>query len=326
MLEMSARCPQKCPMCPLQGSDERMAREEGLMEPELFRSLIDQMVDHPPEVLRLHYSGESTVHPQFAELAMYARKKLPSVHLQMNTGGLLWTTDEKRRAWLACGIDLLTFSIEANRWLHDGIDSDGNPWNTSTKRADVHAESRKFVIHPHRAGAPWDLTAGNLLKTAILLRQMQQKNEGHSRRVNLHVQHLVTKEVVPSESVVNGDQPFVWELEMSRAFWEQFGVLAKWVPVANIGGQVDNNDLKNPAFDRRAAGTCREVWTNFIVSWDGRVAPCCVDHAFALLPAVDLKKVSYLAAWNHPALTSLRERHREMKGIPEKCRVCLAST
>lgn len=257
---------------------------------------------------------------------MYARQKLPGVHLQMNTGGLLWTTDEKRRAWLACGIDLITFSIESNRWLHDGIDAEGKPWETTTKREDVQKETRRFVIHPHRAGAPWDLTAANLLKTALLLQQMQAGNEGHSRRTNLHIQHLVTRELEASKQVTNGKQPFFWELEMSRAFWAQFGVTAKWVPVANIGGQVANDDLKNPAFDRKAPGRCAEVWTNFVISWNGKVAPCCVDHSFSLLPPVDLTRMSYLDAWRHPALTGLREQHREMKGIPDQCRVCLASS
>ena len=296
------------------------------MSPELFRDLIDQMVDHPPEVLRLHYSGESTVHPQFTELALYARQQLPpNVWLQMNTGGLLWNTDEKRRAWLAVGIDKLTFSIEASPWLHDGLGHDGKGWDTAIKREDVHAKTREYVVHPHRAGAPFDLCAGNLLKTAALLNEMQGKNVGYSRRTNLSIQHLVPREIAASQAVANGKMPFFWELEMSQAFWAQFGVQTQWVPVASIGGQVDNADLVNKDFSRRAQGTCKEVWTNFVISWNGKVAPCCVDHSFSLLPAIDLNRVSLLEAWKHPSLSGLRDRHREMVGIPDKCKVCLAS-
>lgn len=325
MVETSARCGQRCPMCPLQGSDDRMAREEGFMAPELFRELIDQFADHPPEVLRLHYSGEAVLHPQFAELALYARELLPNTFLQMNTGGLNWTTDEKRKAWLACGIDKLTFSLEANPWLNDGLDEKGNPFDTTTRREDVTAAARKYVIQPYRAGAPFDITAGNLLRTAILLAQMKEADEGYSRHVGLYVQHLIPKEIRPSKTISDGKQPFFWEMEMSAAFWQQFGVTAQWVPVASIGGQVDNSGMANEAYHRVAPGKCAEVWTNFVVSWNGKVAPCCVDHSFGLLPDLDLNKMSVLEAWKHPALAGLRERHRGNGELPERCKVCLAS-
>ena len=321
MIEMSARCPQKCPMCPLQGSDDRLARDEGLMDERLFRRIVDQLAEYPPDVLRLHYSGESTVHPKFGELGRYARAKLPDTHIQYNTGGLLWTTPEKRRDWLGIDADLITFSIEANRWLQDGFAADGSSWDTATKRKDVRDEYRKFAIHPYRAGAPWSVCVPNLIATAQTLRAMQK--EGLAQRTSLHIQHMITRE---QEAVdmkeIHGMRRSTWEIEFSIAFWKQHGVTVQYVPVASIGGSVDNSDMRNDAFQRKPMGNCKEVYTNFIISWTGQVAACCVDHGFRLLPS-SLADMSVRDAWNHPALTGLREQHRGGGGYPEQCKKCL---
>lgn len=301
------------------------------MEPEFFRSLVDQLTEHPPDVLRLHSSGESTVHPQFAELGAYARKKLPKTWLQMNSGGLLWTTDEKRTAWLRIGIDLLTFSIEANRWLHDGLSVEGNPFDTSTAREDVRTEYKKYVIHPHRAGAPWGVVIPNIIRTAQILQHLRRNlpKSDPVHRVRLEAQHVVSREQEVIQVQLPGMKHPVastWEIEFSRAFWAQHGVAVKYVPVASVGGVVDNSDMLNPEFMRAPMGECRETWTNFIIAYDGRVSPCCVDsHELELLPQIDLKKMPIQEAWMHPALESLRSQHMAGGGYPDKCKKCLGA-
>lgn len=309
------------------------------MEWPLYQSLIDQLAEHPPDVLRLHGSGESTAHKEFARFGEYARQRLPNTFLQMNTGGLLWTTDEKRKAWLAVGIDKLTFSIEANRWLQDGLDAEGKPWDTKIPRDQVRFEYKKYVIHPHRAGAPWNVVIPNIVRTAALLNAMKAGNpQDHPvQRVRLFIQHVVTREqeiIHVKERMPDGRErlrPSSWEIEFSRAFWAEHGVEVQYVPVATVGGLVDNSDMANEEYMREPMGTCREVYTNFVIGWDGKVSPCCVnEHTFSLLPTVDLSRMSIEEAWNAPALSRLREIHREHSAtgnataLPKECAACLA--
>lgn len=334
MLELSARCPQSCPMCPLQGSDERMARDEGLMDGGLFRRIVDQLAERPPEVLRLHYSGESTVHPKLGELGRYARARLPKTWFQMNTGGLLWSTEERREDWLRIGIDKLTFSIEANRYLQDGVPRDGDPWtwdgrptSAAVGRSGMRDAQSGYVVRPYRAGSPWDTTVPNVLATARTLARLKRTvaADDPARRVRLHVQHMFTREqrVFADEK---GRQT-TWEIEFSRAFWVRHGVEVQAVPVASIGGQVDVSGMVNPAASRTPLGRCREVWTNLLVSWDGRLAPCCVDHDFSLLASgPSLVTHSLAELWRSRWLTDLRDRHREGVGLPAECVRCLAAT
>lgn len=327
MVELSARCPQLCPMCPLQGSDERMARAEGFMSANLFRKIIDQFRDTPPDVLRLHYSGESTAHPEFAALALYAREALPRTWLQMNTGGLLWTTKERRQSWLRAGIDKLTFSVEPNRFLQDGVDREGKPFDRiKVGRGEVDVAARQnFVIHPYRAGALWDVVVPQVVAAARELAELKRSTkleDKWSKRTQLSVQHLITIE----QPIINTQGgPTTWEIEFSRAFWAQFGVETQSVPVASIAGQVNNESMRNPNCKRAPMGKCREVYTNFVISWDGKVAPCCTDHAFRLLPGINLNDMSIEDAWRHPDIAGLRDLHRVDGDIPAQCVTCLRS-
>lgn len=331
MLEISARCPQRCPFCPLQGSDLRLARSEGLMSVDLFRRVVDQLAENPPDVVCLHASGESTIHPEFARLGVYARTKLPETRLRMNTGGLLWTTKVKRTAWLSIGIDRLVFSIEACRWLQDGLDRDGKPFDTRTQRADVRDDYKRFVIHPYRAGAPWALVVPNIIATARLLRHLQRDEPADHpvQRVKLGIQHAVTREQDVIEQTPLGPQQrglSTWEIEFSRAFWAQHGIIVNHVAVATVGGQVDNADMVNAEFTRKPMGVCREVYTNLIVAYDGRVSPCCVDsHELELLPDLNLHDMTIAEVWAHPSVAQLRKQHRSGGGYPAKCERCLKS-
>lgn len=336
MLGLSERCVATCPFCPLQQSEERLKRVEGDMSWELFRKIVDELSTRPPEVLRLHGSGEATINKDFGRMGRYAREKLPETWLQMNTVGTTWSSDAKRKEWLEIGLNKLTFSMEANRWLQDGLDAGLLPWDRSIPRDQVRFEYKKYVIHPHRAGAPWKIVAPNLIATARALARLKKESgkDAPVQRTNLCVQHVVTREqeVVRVRDADGRERATSWEIEFSTAFWRQYGVQVQYVPVATVGGQVDNSDMLNEEYMREPMGHCREVYTNFVIGWDGKVSPCCVnEHELTLCPEIDLAKMTVNEAFNHPRLQHLRALHRkhaDSKGedaaaLPGECTRCL---
>lgn len=328
-IEMSRVCPQSCVFCPLQQTAARMQQEEGVMPDALFKRVVDELAEHQPLQVMLHGSGESTVHPRFGELAAYAREKLPYTFLRLNTGGILWKNPDKVRKWLLAGFDKITWSIEANRWLQDGIDADGKPWNDKTKREDVVKEYKRFVIHPHRAGAPWDEVVPNLVQALGILSKLQSElpPEHPVHRTHMHIQHVVSREQ-PVVQFNGPDGPYysTWEIEFSRAFWGQFGVRVQHVPIASVGGNVDNSDMVNLEFQRQPMGNCMEVFQNFTIAYDGRVSPCCQDsHPLTLLPQINLNNMSLKEAWRHHSVERLRMQHRAGGGYPDQCKRCLGA-
>lgn len=94
-------------MCPSRWQPEAA---KGLMDPALFRRLVDQAAEHLPVTLVPFFRGESLVHPQAIELIAYAKKKgLGPVQLASN-GWLLDQTAAKNL--LDAGLDFISFSLD----------------------------------------------------------------------------------------------------------------------------------------------------------------------------------------------------------------------
>ena len=74
-LEMTAICNLKCPMCFLQSPNMEEIKGERLINPDLFKKIVDEMAEANIPALRLNFRGEPTLHPNFIELIKYAKEK-----------------------------------------------------------------------------------------------------------------------------------------------------------------------------------------------------------------------------------------------------------
>lgn len=88
-VEPTNACPYSCVMCP---REEFMTRENGFMEFELFRKVIDEVDSFKTEArnkdIELFHFGESLLHPQFAEMIRYMSQKGLNSFLSLNPGHL----------------------------------------------------------------------------------------------------------------------------------------------------------------------------------------------------------------------------------------------
>ncbi|MFK4764716.1 radical SAM/SPASM domain-containing protein [Desulfobaculum sp. SPO524] len=71
-IETASACQMACPMCfqTVRGDVPR-----GVMDPALFRRVMDEVAARRPYSIRLSWRGECLLHPQFAELLAYARRR-----------------------------------------------------------------------------------------------------------------------------------------------------------------------------------------------------------------------------------------------------------
>ena len=83
-LELSSACNMRCPMC--YTITEEFKEKVGLlmMDSALFKELIDQCAAHGVYSVRLSLRGEPTIHPQFLELALYAKARIHEVSMLTN--------------------------------------------------------------------------------------------------------------------------------------------------------------------------------------------------------------------------------------------------
>jgi radical SAM protein with 4Fe4S-binding SPASM domain len=104
-IESSSVCNLKCIMCP----NKDMERSDlGVMKPELFRKLIDEVRTHVSDIY-LHHRGEPLVNPALPDLIAYAREA--GLRTRFHTNGTL-LTEERARRLLDAQPDLMSFSID----------------------------------------------------------------------------------------------------------------------------------------------------------------------------------------------------------------------
>lgn len=155
-----------------------------------------------------------------------------------------------------------------------------------------------------RVGADYHQVRCNLLRTLALKRASRRPT------AEVMVQHLVCDGVDERE------------VRKSAAAWRQMGVPVRIAGMNSFAGQVTVQDR------RRRLPACQEIWTNCIVSWQGEVTPCCIDHGFKLSFG-NLLASPISELWHGDRITNIRNQHLhfnatgDASGLPTLCRRCL---
>ena len=83
-IETCSVCQMRCPMCFQTVRDDVV---NGMMDMELFKSLMRQVAEHKPYSIRLSWRGECLLHPRFSEMLDHARE-VYSGNISFITNGL----------------------------------------------------------------------------------------------------------------------------------------------------------------------------------------------------------------------------------------------
>jgi radical SAM protein with 4Fe4S-binding SPASM domain len=108
-VEPTSECNLKCPMCPNKSLDKSQL---GMMNPGLFRKIIDEIAPYVHD-MNIHHRGESLLHPDLASMISYATERGIMVKLHTNATLL---DEEKSYQLVQSGLNLISFSF-------DGLDA-----------------------------------------------------------------------------------------------------------------------------------------------------------------------------------------------------------
>lgn len=103
-IEVTNHCNLHCIMCP----HSRMTRAQGFISMPLFTKIIDEIKDNT-ELIYLHGMGEPLLHPDFFELATYAKQKKLLTAVSTNTTLL---SEENSTRLIKSGIDFITLALD----------------------------------------------------------------------------------------------------------------------------------------------------------------------------------------------------------------------
>jgi radical SAM protein with 4Fe4S-binding SPASM domain len=283
-LEPTTACNLRCPECP--SGLRSFTRPTGNLKQDLFHRVIDELGDTLWS-LTFYFQGEPYINPAFLDMVAHANER--GIYTITSTNGHFLDEDRAERT-VRSGLRRLIISI-------DGTD-----------QATYSAYRREGELDKVIAGAERIVKWKRLLKSAT---------------PHVVFQFLVVK---PNEH----------QIPEVRALAKRVGVDDLWLKTAQVYDPHDDHPLI-PTQDhysryRRAAdgswnvknalrSECWRMWRGCVITWDGRVVPCCFDKdAHHVLG--NLRNSSFSDLWRGDAYRDFRSALLTSRSSIEMCRNC----
>jgi radical SAM protein with 4Fe4S-binding SPASM domain len=277
-----------CPECP--SGLKMFSRKTGQIGMSDFTTWIDSMANHLIHV-NLYFQGEPFIHPDFLRLVEYAHQK--RIFTSTSTNGH-FMSESIAHEIVSSGLDQIIISI-------DGVTQE--------------------VYEQYRIHGKLD----KVLEGARML--SERKKQLRSSTPHIVFQFLV---VAPNEHQI----PDVFKLA------EELGFDEVRLKTAQVYDYRNGNPLlpKNEQYSRYVRmndGTyrvknaldnqCWRMWSGCVITWDGRVVPCCFDkdasHAMG-----NLREQSFSELWNGEQYRQFRQSLMNSRADIDICANCSEGT
>ncbi len=287
-IEPTTSCNLRCPECP--SGLRSFTRPTGMLEERNFQKFIDELAVNST-YLTFYFQGEPYLNPNFLEMVAYAASKKLYTTTSTNAHYLEPETAKKT---VDSGLDRLIISI-------DGTDQE------------TYAAYRK-------GGQLSKVLEGtqNIMKA--------KKNKG-SKTPAIVWQFLVVR---PNEN----------QIEEVIDLGASFGVDKVAFKTAQIYDYENGNELipsksefsrygRNPDgtyyIKNRLLDHCWKMWSSCVITWDGKVIPCCFDKD-AHHQMGSLTQSSFGEVWNSEAYINFRKSILKSRSEIEMCKNCTEGT
>jgi len=286
--EPTTSCNLRCPECP--SGLRAFTRPTGMLDPDFFKSVIDD-VHKDLLYLIFYFQGEPYLNPSFLDLVKYSTSK--KIYTATSTNAH-YLNDANSKKTVESGLDRLIISI------------DGTTQET---------------YESYRVGGHLDKVlegARNIVKW---------KRELKSATPHVIFQFLVVK---PNEHQLDDIKKLAKEIGVDEvAFktaqvydYENGNELIPTIDRYSRYKQTDNGkwEIKNSLLNH-----CWKLWHSCVVTWDGRVVPCCFDKDAEYLMG-DLKMNNFKNIWSSPVYDKFRASVLRSRSEIEMCKNCTEGT
>ncbi len=295
-IEPTTACNLRCPECP--SGLRAFTRPTGNLKQDLFKQVIDEL-HRDLWALTFYFQGEPYINPSFLDMVRYASDR--GIYTGTSTNAH-FLDEANAEATVRSGLSRLIISL-------DGTDQ-------STYEAYRKEGTLSKVIEGAERIVKW-------------------KKKLKSRTPHVVFQFLVVK---PNEH----------QIPQARMLAKRIGVDDLWLKTAQIYDPKDDHPLiptqdKYARYRRSSSGVwevkrlrpglsgnklednCWKMWNSCVITWDGRVVPCCFDKdAHHVLG--DLRKQSFREVWNSDAYNAFRATLLKSRSDIEMCRNCSEGT
>ena len=282
--EPTTSCNLRCPECP--SGLRSFTRPTGMLDADFFKTKIDELKHHLL-YLTFYFQGEPFLHPQFTEMVKYASSR--KIYTVTSTNAH-YLNDENAQKTIASGLDRLIISI-------DGTTQETYESYRVGGSLDKVIEGTKNIVHWKKKLK--SSTPQVVFQFLVVKPNEHQVPEIYDIAKNLGVDdvQIKTAQVYDYE---NGN-PLIPDTEEYSRYKK------------NAQGKFE---LKNPLLNH-----CWKMWHSCVVTWDGKVVPCCFDKDASHVMG-DLNESSFANIWKSERYHTFRMSILKSRSEIDICKNC----
>jgi radical SAM protein with 4Fe4S-binding SPASM domain len=259
----------------------QMRRKRGFMDIELFKKVMKEL--HPYLYnINLYFQGEPMLHPLFFSFITSCLKNNSIV----STNGHFLSKENSEQV-VRSGLNKLIISL-------DGMDQETYSTYRVNGRMDRVIEGLKNVTQ-----AKSKLNSSLKIEIQFLVNRFNEHQIPAVKQLakSLHISlNLKSMQIIKKENI------------------------ATWMPSDRKYRRYKTREgeylIKNTLPDR-----CARLWFNPVITWDGKVLPCCFDKDAEFVMG-DLNQDSFEEIWNGPKYRIFRKSVLSGRHMIEMCRNC----
>jgi radical SAM protein with 4Fe4S-binding SPASM domain len=241
-------CNLSCPLCPTGKGDKELRK--GFMEFSLFKDIFDQLNNALTEVYLFNW-GEPLLNNDLCEMIKYVKFKDSKVRIVTSTN-LNIVQKEKLTDLLKSGIDEIIISC-------DGASQNSYVQYRVGGNFDLVMENMRYLVSEKRRLAVKTCVVWNFIVFKHNEHEVEQARQmasliGVDFRVGLMRTSMKDEILKPHSEAIKQD--------------------IAWIPDNPKYSAYDKEELKT----RKQLQTCRKLWQEISINWDGKVFPCCAVY------------------------------------------------
>lgn len=287
-LEPTTSCNLRCPECP--SGLRNFTRPTGMLTDQVYRKVIDELAPRL-SYLVFYFQGEPYLNPKFLDHVRYAASK--KIYTATSTNAH-YLDDKKARETVESGLDRLIISI-------DGTSQETYEQYRIGGKLDKVLEGTRNVIK-------WKKELKSQKPHVIFQYLVVKPNEHQLEEVQ-----QMAKEIGVDEVAFKTAQ--IYDYEGGSDLIPTIEKYARYKQLANGKWTIKNRLLNH----------CWKMWHSCVITWDGKVVPCCFDkdahHQLGTLEQTGFKPI-----WKGEAYHNFRKALIKSRDEIEMCKNCSEGT
>ncbi len=287
-IEPTTSCNLRCPECP--SGLRSFTRPTGMLQQQVFRKVIDELSEKLL-YLTFYFQGEPYLHPGFLDMVRYATEK--KIYTATSTNAH-YLNDELARKTVESGLDRLVISI------------DGTTQET---------------YQSYRIG-------GNLEKVIAGTKNVVKwKKKLNSKKPHLIFQFLVVRPNQHQIADLKGlaKDLGVDEVKLKTAQIYNYKQGSPLMPTLSQYARYHLQTEGTYTIKNSLENHCWKMWHSCVITWDGKVLPCCFDKDGAYTLG-NLQEQRFEEIWKSEPYQQFRVSLLQSRSEIEICKNCTEGT